>query len=186
MTKKINGRDLAPSGETSCPYILRFKLLMKKVFEDPEIATWMDEVKGAAKDAWLELLKETVLSESLVFPRTTRPAQAIGAPTVIGFDDGSFEAFSAVVYTRWEVPCQHQPASECTGDFHCQLLCAKAKVTPLAGVTVPRSEMSGLTLSSRLVLSTVKAMATEDTLRPAGDILLLDSECSISALAKTS
>ena len=27
--------------------------------------------------AWLELIKETVLSDSLLFPRTTRPAQAI-------------------------------------------------------------------------------------------------------------
>ena len=46
--------------------------------------------------------------------------------------------------------------------------------------------MAGLTLSSRLVLSTVKAMATEQTLKPNGAILLSDSECSISALDKTS
>ena len=83
------------------------------------------------------------------------------------------------------MPCQHLPGSEYTGDFHCRLLCAKAKVTPLSGLTVPRSEISGLTLSSRLVLSSVKAMATGDTLRPAGAILLSGSECSISALAKS-
>ena len=73
---------------------------MKEVFENPDIVGWKDEVTGAAREAWLELIRETVMSNSLVFRRTTRPAQAIGAPTLIGFDDGSFEAFSAVVYTR--------------------------------------------------------------------------------------
>ena len=170
----------------SCPFLLRFKLLMKQVFEKQDIKAWNAEVSGDDKLAWTSLIKEAVFSGSLVFPRTTRPVDAIGACTLVSFDDGSFEAFSAAVYVRWEVACKHENMSECHGEFVCQLLCAKAKVTPMSGMTIPRSEISGMTLSSRLTLSSVKAMAKDDSLKPANVILLSDSECSISALAKSS
>ena len=91
----------------ACPFTLRFKLLMKQIFEDEEITGWNDEVKDDSKLAWIELIREAVLSDSICFPRSTRPPDAIGGPLVVGFDDGSFAAFAAVVYLRWETTCKH-------------------------------------------------------------------------------
>ena len=170
----------------ACPFVLRFKLLMKQIFDDKEITAWNDEIKEDSKKAWVELLTETVFTGSICFPRCTRPENAVGGPHIVTFSDGSFSAFSAAVYLRYEVTCIHGDDQECNGDYSAQLLCAKAKVTPLTGLTVPRSELSGLLLSSRLSLTVAKALSKEDSLHPVGAILLSDSECSISALDKSS
>ena len=170
----------------ACPFTLRFKLLMKQIFEDKDNTAWNDQISEESKLNWVELIKEAVFGTCLFFPRTTRPANAISGPSIVAFSDGSFSAFSASVYLRWEVSCDHESNLNCDGDFSSTLLCAKAKVTPLSGLTVPRSELSGLVLATRLSLTTAKALSKEESLRPLGAVVLSDSECSISALDKTS
>ena len=169
-----------------CPFTLRFKLLMKQIFDDKEIMTWNDDINDESKQAWIELIKEAVFGQSICFPRTTRPTNAMGGPSLVAFSDGSFTAFSAAVYLRWQVQCAHKSSDVCDGDFSSRLICAKARVTPLTGLTVPRSELSGLLLASRLSLTVAKALSKEISLLPIGAVLLSDSECSISALDKSS
>ena len=41
----------------ACPFILRFKLLMKQVFEDKGITTWNDIIDDQAKLEWVALIK---------------------------------------------------------------------------------------------------------------------------------
>ena len=53
----------------ACPFTLRFKLLMKQTFEDEDISAWNDVVNNDCKLAWIELIKEAVMSGSLCFPR---------------------------------------------------------------------------------------------------------------------
>ena len=170
----------------ACPYTLRFKLLMKQVFEDKDIQlSWDDELPKKYLAPWIDLITETVMSDSICFPRTTRPSSAIGNPWLVPFGDGAFPAFSAAVYVRWEVSCSHEDSSACDGDFTSSLLCAKAKVTPRSGFTIPRGELSGCVLQSRLALTTVKAFQSEEKLRPVGVTMLSDSRCSISAVEKS-
>ena len=131
------------------------------------------------------LISEAVLSSSLVFPRKVRPTDAIGQPLVVGFGDGAFPAFAACVYLQWQVPCVHG-AKQCDLDFSASLLWAKARVTPLSGYTIPRSEISGAVLESRMCLRTVKALDREASMKPGGVIMLSDSKCTISAVDTTS
>ena len=119
---------------------------------------WDDLLPGGIKSQWVNLIAEAVQADAICFPRTTRPADAIGNPVVVSFGDGSFQAFCATVYIRWEVSCKHSDQSSCQGDFVSTLLCAKAKVTPQAGLTIPRSELSGNVLQSRLAVTTVRAL----------------------------
>ena len=134
----------------SCPFTIRFKLLMRKMFEDPDNKLgWEDEIPADQIDEWKVLISEAVLSSSLVFPRKVRPTDAIGQPLVVGFGDGAFPAFAACVYLQWQVPCVHG-AKQCDLDFSASLLWAKARVTPLSGYTIPRSEISGAVLESRM------------------------------------
>ena len=169
-----------------CPFLLRFKLLMKDIFEDKKITSWTDEIDEEAKKVWVDLIKEAVFSGYLIFPRCSRPANAIGGPYLVSFPDGSFVAFAAAVYLRWELPCTHPNPAVCEGDFSAQIMCAKSRVTPLSGLTIPRSELSGMVLSSRLTLTVAKALSCEESMHPTGSVTLSDSECSIYALAKTS
>ena len=165
----------------ACPFLLRFKLLMKQIFEDKTVS-WNDQIGEDAKLAWINLIREAVMSESLVFPRCTRPAGAVGAPMIISFSDGSFDAFATAVYIRWKMPGQNEANDEV---FHVQLLCAKSRVTPISGLTIPRSELSALLLSTRLILTAVKALSMVEEMQPDEAILLSDSECCISALDKS-
>ena len=170
----------------ACPFLLRFKLLMKQIFEDEEIIAWNDEVKGDLKQAWIDLLKEAVYGEYLCFPRTTRPADAIGGPSIAAFSDGSSVAYAAAVYLRWEVSCKHEISIDCDGDYISCLLIAKARVTPLSGLSIPRTELNSLVLSTRLSLTTARALSKEGCLHPVSAVMLSDSECSISAVDKSS
>ena len=178
----------------ACPFTLRFKLLMKDLFlarheqkqaEGKKVA-WDEAIAEFEKDKWLDLIAEAVKTESICFPRSTRPANAIGHPMVPSFGDGAFPAFSAGVYVRWEIPCCHSSKAECDGDFLACLICAKARVTPQSGFTIPRAELSGMTLQSRLTLTTVKALQTDRSMRPTGVVMMNDSRCSISSVDKSS
>ena len=61
--------------------------------------------------------------------------------------------------------------------FSSSLLCAKAKVTPLRGFTVPRSELSGGVLVSRLMLTATMALSKLDLKSLAHDASpLMDSD----------
>ena len=142
----------------ACPFMLRFKLLMKQVFEDKNISSWNDIIDDQTKLSWVELIKEAVHIGAICFPRTTRPPTAVAGPEIVSFADGSFEAFSAAVYLRWPTKCAHAVNENCTGDFEAHLLTAKAKVTPLNRMTIPRSELNGVVLESRLSLTVARAL----------------------------
>ena len=166
----------------ACPFTIRFKLLMKQLLEGRLVKMeWDDHVPEDFLHPWKELIAEAVKSGSLCFPRCTRPARAIGVPLVVGFADGAFPAFSSATYLQWQVECSHG-LLQCDDDYEAALLCAKARVTPLEGFTIPRSELSGVVLESRLCLTTVKALQTEPSMTPKGVIMLTDSKCSISAI----
>ena len=86
----------------SSPFSIRFKLLMKELFDgDKKQLLWDDEVPSDARDAWMHLIAEAVETNSLCFPRSVRPAGAIGLPTIVGFSNGAFPAYSACIYVRW-------------------------------------------------------------------------------------
>ena len=131
------------------------------------------------------MIVKAVQSSSLCFPRSVRPPGAIGLPLVIAVCDGALPAYAACVYIQWQVPCSHG-LGQCGHDFDANLLWAKARVTPLSGYTVPRSELSSTVLMSRMAKTTVKALQGEDYMKPKGVIMLSDSECSISAVETTS
>ena len=52
-------------------------------------------------------------------------------------------------------------------------------------MTIPRTELCGLVLTSRLALSVAKALAGDEAMQPVAAILLSDSTCCISRLEKS-
>ena len=166
----------------SCPFTIRFKLLMRQLYEGQnKQLKWEDKIPAGQLDAWKDLIAEAVKCSSLCFPRCTRPPAAVGQPLVVEFGDGALPAYSACVYLQWKINCVHQ-LGKCDQEYDASLLWAKARVTPLSGYTVPRSELSGTVLGSRMCLRTVKALDGEPSMKPAGVIMLADSKCTISAI----
>ena len=169
----------------ACPFTIRFKLLMRELYEGfNKDLKYDDRIPDDKVEAWKVLISEAVKSSSLCFPRCVRPAGAVGNPLVAGFGDGALPAFCGNIYLQWEIPCCHGLGG-CDQDYEANLLWGKAKVTPLSGYSAPRSELSGQVLVSRMALTTVKALQTESSMQPRGVILMADSECSIAAVDTT-
>ena len=88
----------------SCPFTIRFKLLMRQLYEGPnKLLGWEGTIPDDQLQAWKSLIAEAVQSPSLCFPRCVKPPTAKGQPIVVGFGDGAFPAFSATVYLKWQV-----------------------------------------------------------------------------------
>ena len=64
--------------------------------------------------------------------------------------------------------------------FKSSLVTSKARVAPLDGLTIPRSELSSLQLLTRLLAKTIKALPET----PSNVHILGDSTCVISAMDK--
>ena len=163
----------------ACPFVLRFKLLMKELFLHG--LSWDEPVPEVMKRSWVDLIREAVQTDSLCFPRAARPPNVCGNPSLVIFTDGSDAAFCACVYIRWRV----SDLVDGEESYSAHLLCAKAKVTPLSGLTTPRVELNSLVLGSRLALTAARALKVEKFLCPTDIYMLSDSECSIAALDKT-
>ena len=98
------------------------------------------------------------------------------------FSDGSSVAYAAVVYVVYKLvqvkpgPWSSHLDSRVT--FATCILLSKARVAPLTGMTVPRTEMNGLVLGTKLgdlALSSMREVSSCVT-------FCLDSECTIAAV----
>ena len=112
----------------ACPFTIRFKLLMRELYEGSNRdLKYDDKIPDEKLEAWKELISEAVKSSSLCFPRSVRPAGALGKPLVVGFEDGAKPAFSGNIYLQWKIPCSHCN-SDCDQDYDANLLWGKAMV----------------------------------------------------------
>lgn len=78
------------------------------------------------------------------------PESAIGKPELHGFSDAGDMAYGACCFLRWQLD---------DGRFRCTFVASKAMVAPLKRRSIPRLELMGCVVLSRLVKS------VEDSLR---------------------
>ena len=114
----------------------------------------------------------------ITFDRAVKPEGTVGAPELIGFADGSLDAYACVVYVRWLLK---KTNVEDPDRFYVRLVCGKARVTPVKGTTVPRSELSGFLILTRLLKVVVNSMDE----KPYQITTALDSQCTISAFERS-
>ena len=65
------------------------------------------------------------------------------------------EAYACAIYIRWLLP---KSESTDLDQFFVRLVCDKARVTPVKGTTVPRSELSGFLIFTRLLKVVIATM----------------------------
>ena len=161
----------------AAPFIIRYKDLMRQLFLLEEPLTWDSPIPESFRNDWIELMLETLECGDLYFPRCTRPENAISSvgPELVGCSDYGSKGLDARVYLRWRLDddsCQK---------FSSRLAICKAKVPPISGLTVPRGELSALTLQSRLILTVCRALRKLDH-PPITAIMLVDSKCALSSV----
>ena len=171
------------------PWYLKLKLLMKKLFLLETPLSWDEAIPESNREEWIKIVSEALTVGVLPFPRSCRPENAIGTgPTVVGFGDGALPGFGGSIYLQWQVECCHTDGpcdGKGIGDFDSNLIMSKSRVCPLKGYTVPRSELCGALLTSRLLISVVKALQKLDEVPIAAE-MILDSRCIISSLEMNS
>ena len=114
----------------------------------------------------------------IVVSRSVRPSGAENVPELIGFSDGSLAAYACGVYVRWKL----QKVPDVDPDrFAVKLICSKARVAPVRGITAPRSEMSGFLILTSLL----KVVDNSMDPKPTRITIATDSQCTISAVEKS-
>ena len=162
-----------PTGMIS-GYLIKFKIMMREVSGNPDWG-WDTELPRKFQDEWRSAVKEVICADKVVFLRGVRPVRTEGRAELIGYWDGSNCAYAAVVYIRWLIG-----GLETGGErvWNVAFLTSKARVTPVAGLTTPRSELNGLLVLCRLIDRIMKCLKE----KPCRVTMIGDSECTISAL----
>ena len=151
-------------------YLVIFKIMMRETTALPDLG-WDDPLPEEMQEDWKKAIKMLVSRDEVVFDRGTKPTNAMGRPELIGYWDGSLLAYAALLYIRWLL--KTDPPS-----WKATLLCAKVRVTPISGLTAPRTELNGAVVCGRLIDTAIPSLPE----KPCRVTMIGDSQCTISAL----
>ena len=120
---------------------------------------WDEPINCAEmNNRWSAWLTEVDACDDMSIGRSILPssgeAYLTHTPELIGFSDGSSVEYGCALYLRW------RNADDSSIDI--KFLGAKSKVGPIGGNTVPRNELCGALMLTRLTYSTLKSL--EETL----------------------
>lgn len=129
------------------PIIIQGKLLIQKLWQRK--LGWDDSLPWDLHDEWNEFYSQLSFLNSFKVPRCFI-APDIKSMDLIGFSDASSTAFGACVYLR----CESQSRKVST-----LLVCAKSRVAPLHGVTIPRLELCAALLLAELMQKVIDTLS---------------------------
>jgi hypothetical protein len=110
---------------------------------------WDDQVPPSIENLWSQFLTDLRHLPNLQIPRkgiNSSPAVVI---ELHGFCDASIQAYGACVYIR---------SIDQHNNINVHLLCAKSRVAPLKPISLPRLELCGALLLTRLVARISKTL----------------------------
>ena len=148
-------------------FTIILKMGLKRVLEVNRNTEWDSPLPSQQQTWWRAVLREAITASPVRFPRSIRPDREVGELTLLAFCDGSLQAFATVIYAMYIIQ----------DIISVRLVASKARITPLRGMTVPRSELSGLVLGSRLLKTVVNSIEV----KPNRVILMSDSRSVVLA-----
>jgi len=173
LTKKMVHRFAAqtfdPIGLAS-PILLRIKLVLRKTCLLN--LGWNDFIPKSLRDELVSSLEDRAEVAKLEFDRCVVPDEPTGPPSLMMFSDGSSEAYACIAYLRW-------PTKQGYETF---LLAAKSRVAPVKTESIPRLELMGCMMSSRLSKSVRDALPFD----VARVMFFTDSSCVLSQIVSNS
>ena len=121
--------------------VIRVKILLQRLWEQG--IGWDKPVPPPVRDSWNKWKSELPCLSNKSVPRCYHPKGVrILHKELHGFSDASENAYAAVVYLRMV---------DVEDRVHVMLVAAKTKVAPLKRLTIPRLELCGALLLSKLV-----------------------------------
>ena len=170
-----------PTGLTS-PLLISTRIFLRQMLMTGEKTNWNEVIDKDKTLQWKAILAKFLTGTSLNFPMRLSPANAKGRPALVAFSDGSNVAYCCSLYLRWGVGVEEPgPWGNELGErlsWESNLILAKCRVTPLAGITIPRSESNALLTAYKMVDVCLRSL----NVKPENVYFLIDSECLVAAL----
>ncbi|XP_030746008.1 uncharacterized protein LOC115874849, partial [Sitophilus oryzae] len=127
------------------PCIIVAKIILRDIWI--EKLDWDESLSQPLHTRWLNFRNELSNLNNIKIPRQITCKHAINIE-IHGFSDASSYAYGACVYLR----SQNEE-----GKIQTRLICAKSKIAPLKVQTIPRLELIGALLLSRLIKKILEA-----------------------------
>jgi len=128
------------------PVIIKAKILMQELWTIK--LGWDALLPPAITTKWLTFTESLQDLSILKFPRWIG-YKAGHIVEIHGFSDASPQAYAAIAYSRWHTS---------TGEVDVQLICSKTKVAPLKRQTIPRLELMGAVLLTKIVKRLIQTL----------------------------
>ena len=134
------------------PVTLRAKLIIQNLWKSK--VSWDDEVPETIATEWIKYQSEASALEQIKIPRYINYSIQVTSIELHGFCDASEQAYGAVVYSK---------ITTRSGDTNICLLTGKSKVAPIKSkLTIPRLELCGAELLSKLMVHVSKTLEIEN------------------------
>ena len=133
------------------PFTVRAKVLMQEVWMAG--IDWDDELPEDLKVKWERWVSELPQLSNVAVPRCLRRPNPVDIELHL-FSDASNDAFASVAY----LVCRYQDSRPSSS-----LIASKCRVSPVKAMTIPRLELMGAVLSSRLAQNILKVITVDKT-----------------------
>jgi len=130
------------------PIIIVVKILIQKMWL--KSVSWDEQLDQSIQGQWRVFREKLKSIETIRIPRCLITQDSPDIIQLHGFSDASEAAYAACIYLRVE--------DKFTGEIKVNLVTSKSKVAPLKRVTLPRLELCGATLLTRLLKQTQEAL----------------------------
>ncbi|XP_036337479.1 uncharacterized protein LOC118747503 [Rhagoletis pomonella] len=128
------------------PVVIQFKILFQELWLHN--LRWDDELPNNLADLWFKYRQDLYNLSNLVINRYV--CNSTSVIELHGFSDASTKAYAAVVYCR---------RKDKYGKLHTSIIAAKTRVSPIKQISLPRLELCGAVLLTRLMRSVVESFA---------------------------
>lgn len=152
LTKRIVLSDLNkifdPLGFLT-PVLIRGKIFLQQLWSLK--IDWDSQLPNDIQMRWDKFYRSLDQLKDCMIPRKVIPYNS-DEIEMHGFCDASEEAYGACIYVR---------SRQTNGGWNSRLLCAKTRVAPLKGSTIPRLELNGALLLAELVQKVSESWAID-------------------------
>lgn len=135
------------------PCIVRAKLLMQDIWRLPNNINWDTELPSHIITQWQAIYSDLTAANPIKIPRWLKLSTIGEGVELHVFCDASKLSYACCVYLR----IKHE-----NDTISCNLIAAKSKVSPVRATTIPRLELCGALLASKLVRRCAQALSIDN------------------------
>lgn len=134
------------------PFVIIAKMIMQEIWKLSTPHNWDTLLPNHIATKWIEIYKQLCSPISIRIPRWIGMNNDEMHIEIHGFCDASVRAYAAVVYIKIQY---HGNPTHCVTN----MVAAKTKLAPIKTISIPRLELCGAVLLTKLLKRCVKALA---------------------------